>query len=238
MITSFILVSVFAGLLAFGVALLFGASFWLGFGVYTLVGSTSLILLSIAKMAAGIRTDHTVSSTATDRLKKMENHQTAESSANQQNAVIQPSMRILAVDDDPFILELIPMISTKAGFTEVTSAASGEQALKLLDSSDTIFDCLLLDISMPDMNGIELCRCIRQINRYRHTPIIMLTAMRDMASMGDAYRAGATEYATKPFDIEKLTSRLRLVQEAIHTQQDKGPALHEGRGSNRAAVLN
>lgn len=238
MIISFILISGFAGLLAFVVALLFGASFWLGIGVYTLVGSASLILLSTAKAVAGIRTDHMVPSPAIDHSNKLDNHQSAESSASQQDAFIQTSLRILAVDDDPFILELIPMISAKAGFTEVTPAASGEQALKLLVSSDTTFDCLLLDIGMPDMNGIELCRCVRQIPLYRQTPIIMLTAMRDMASMGEAYRAGATEYATKPFDIEKLTSRLRLVQEALHAQRDAGPARHEVTGSNRAVVRN
>lgn len=54
------------------------------------------------------------------------------------------------------------MISAKAGFSEVTPAASGEQALELLASSDVIFDCLLFDISMPGTDGIELCRCVRQ----------------------------------------------------------------------------
>lgn len=77
--------------------------------------------------------------------------------------VAETEIRILVVDDDPFILELIPMISAKAGFSQVTPAASGEEALELLTGSDTLFDCLLLDISMPGMDGIELCRRVRQI---------------------------------------------------------------------------
>lgn len=238
MIISYVIVSVFAGLLASVAALFFGASFWLAVGLYALVGSAVLILLPAAQMVASILVDRPESRTVTDRRNGTDDQHSAGPSASQQGAVMETSMKILAVDDDPFILELIPMISAKAGFSEVVPAASGEQALELLDNPDMFFDCLLLDIGMPDMNGIELCRCVRQIPRYRQTPIIMLTAMRDMASMGEAYRAGASEYATKPFDIEKLTSRLRLVQEALHAQRDTGPARHEVTGSNRAVVRN
>ena len=146
------------------------------------------------------------------------------------------SIRILAVDDDPFILELIPMISAKVGFSEVTPAASGEEALGLLTRGDTRFDCLLFDISMPGMDGIELCRRVRQIPRYHQTPIIMLTAMRDMKNMGDAYRAGATDYATKPFDIEELGMRLRVAQETIQSQRETGSPGQEGSGHHRRPV--
>ena len=91
-----------------------------------------------------------------------------------------------------------------------------------------IFDCLLFDISMPGMDGVELCRCVRQFPQYRQTPVIMLTAMRDMTHMGDAYRAGATDYVTKPFDIEELGLRLHAAQEAIRLQQEMVPARRHG----------
>ncbi|WP_254892574.1 PleD family two-component system response regulator [Roseovarius sp. A-2] len=106
------------------------------------------------------------------------------------------------------------MISAKVGFSRVRPVVSGEQALKLLESTESVFDCLLFDINMPDMDGIELCRRVRQIPRYRETPIVMLTAMRDMKHMGEAFRAGATDYVSKPFDIEELGARLQLAQEA------------------------
>ena len=123
------------------------------------------------------------------------------------------SMKILAVDDDPFILGLIPAIAAKAGFCEAVSLASGQLALEELEKAGSIFDCLLLDISMPEMNGVELCQRARQISGYKHTPIIMLTGMRDRKSMNDAFQAGATDYVTKPFEISELSERLSWVRE-------------------------
>lgn len=230
MIVGYVLVSVLAGLLASVVALLLGASFWLAFGLYVLVGSAVLILLPAALMVASLLVGRAKAPTATGLWNETGNPHSAEPSASQHHAIVETSMRILAVDDDPFILELIPMISAKAGFSEVVSAASGEQALKLLASSDIVFDCLLLDISMPGMDGVELCQRVRQIPLYRQTPIIMLTAMRDMINMGDAYRAGATDYATKPFSIDELGTRLRLAQEAIYAQRETDSVRHEATG--------
>ena len=228
MIVGYILIGAIAGLLASVVALLLGASFWLALGLYTLVGSVTVILLPAARMVASILIDLDETPPITDHWNETDNLRLADSSASQQASDIETSMRILAVDDDPFILELIPMISAKTGFSEVAPAASGKQALKLLASSEIVFDCLLLDISMPDMDGIELCRRIRQIPQYSQTPIIMLTAKRDMANMGDAYRAGATDYATKPFDIEELGTRLRMAQKMIRAQRDPVHVSQEG----------
>lgn len=232
MIVGYILIGAVAGLLASAVALLLGASFWLALGLYTLVGSAAVIVVTSARMIAGVLVVRAKAATVTDRWKETDNLRPAETSTSQRGTVIDTSMRILAVDDDPFILELIPMISAKAEFSEVTPAASGGQALDLLASSDVMFDCLLIDISMPDMDGVELCQRVRQIPQYRQTPIIMLTAMRDMTNMGDAYRAGATDYVTKPFEIEELASRLRLAQEATDAKRETGLARHEDSGTN------
>ena len=86
-------------------------------------------------------------------------------------------MKILAVDDEPFILELLPMLAAKSGFPDVTTAHSGDLALETLVQASAPFDCLLLDINMPGMDGIELCSRVRQLDRYEKTPILMLTAM-------------------------------------------------------------
>ncbi|EAQ24842.1 response regulator [Roseovarius sp. 217] len=227
MVVGYVLVGALAGLIASVVALLLGASFWLAFGLYPLVGSAILVLLPAARMLVGHLADQGKAAIAGDSGNPQGYAPLIEPAPDRPVAVTEAPMRILAVDDDAFILELIPMISAKAGFSEVTPAASGEEALKLLTGSDTPFDCLLLDISMPGMNGIEFCRRVRQIPRYRQTPIVMLTAMRDVANIGDAYRAGATEYATKPFDIEELGMRLRRAQETVHAQRGTGPARQE-----------
>ena len=124
-------------------------------------------------------------------------------------------MKILAVDDDPYILELMPLLGAKLGFPDITTARSGEIALEALESHKQPFDCLILDINMPAMDGIELCRQVRQVAKYRQTPIVMLTAMSERHFMDAAFKAGATDYATKPFDISELGARLRIAQELV-----------------------
>ncbi len=230
MTVGYILVGAVVGLLASVAALLVGASFWLALGLYTLLGSFAVILLPVARMVAGIFIDYGEAPATTGNWNETATQRLAAPSASRQGAATETSMRILAVDDDPFILELISKISAKAVFSEVTAATSGEQALRLLADSDMVFDCLLFDIDMPGMDGIELCKRVPQIPQYLQTPIVMLTAKRDMENMGDAYRAGATDYATKPFVIEELGTRLRMAQKTIHVQREPSHAKQEGTG--------
>ena len=122
-------------------------------------------------------------------------------------------MRILAVDDEPYIRELMPMMAARVGFPDVTTVASGAHALDSL--SEAVFDCIILDINMPEMDGIELCRRIRALPAYRQTPVLMLTAMSERDFMVQAFKAGATDYVTKPFDIHELGARLRIAEELM-----------------------
>ena len=117
-------------------------------------------------------------------------------------------MRILAVDDDPSILEVLDATLSALEGYDVTTAYSGQQALRILDGDSEGFDCLLLDIQMPDMNGIELCRETRTRNAYARVPVLMLTAMSQRSYIAEAFRAGATDYITKPFDLVDLRTRL------------------------------
>lgn len=127
-------------------------------------------------------------------------------------------MKLLVVDDEPSILELLKTALNALGSYDVHIASSGEDALRQLDKEDPPFDCLLLDIQMPNMNGIQLCREVRNFPEYSDTPIIMLTAMSEKKYVDDAFMAGATDYLTKPFDFLELRSRLgtarKLVQES------------------------
>lgn len=127
-------------------------------------------------------------------------------------------MRILAVDDDPSILELLPLIAARAGFPDVTTMPSADLALDALEDSNETFDCLMLDIQMPGMDGIDLCRHVRAMPAYAKAPIIMLTAMTEKDYIDRAFRAGATDYATKPFDITELGARLRMAKELVTAQ--------------------
>ena len=117
-------------------------------------------------------------------------------------------MRILAVDDDPSILELLICVLNAFGYEDVTTARSGREALNILNAASEPFDCLLLDVQMPEMNGITLCEAARNLPDYRFTPIIMVTAMVQKQYIDEAFELGATDYVTKPFEFADLKQRL------------------------------
>ncbi|WP_158214545.1 two-component system response regulator [Phaeobacter sp. 22II1-1F12B] len=131
-------------------------------------------------------------------------------------ARLQEELRVLAVDDDHNILQLLKTALSAFHFN-ISISDSGANALKLIERQEKPFDCFLLDIQMPNMNGIMLCKEIRKLPAYRQSPILMLTAMSDREYVDLAFVAGATDYVTKPFDFLELRSRMsaaqRLVQE-------------------------
>ncbi len=130
-------------------------------------------------------------------------------------------MRILSVDDDPIILELLTEILASIGHTEVTTAESAAQAFELLKADCVPYDCFLLDIQMPEIDGIQLCAAIRSMPQYRRTPILMITAMSDKAYIDKAFTAGATDYVTKPFDVVELGARVRVAERLVDAQRYK-----------------
>jgi DNA-binding response OmpR family regulator len=126
-------------------------------------------------------------------------------------------MKILAVDDDDLIRELLSEILKAHGYENVTMAESGEDALRKINAVNTPFDAFMFDIQMPGMDGIELCRQVRGYDIYRKSPVIMITAMNDKEYVDNAFRAGATDYVTKPFDTTELVTRIRLA-ERLHQE--------------------
>ncbi|SFH34847.1 response regulator [Sulfitobacter dubius] len=128
-------------------------------------------------------------------------------------------MKILAVDDNQFIREFLPAILKDTDFSNVTVAASGKEALAIIEATTQPFDCLLLDIVMPFMDGITLCRKIRAISSYRTTPIIMLTLKSDAISIEKAFAAGANDYIVKPFEVREVERRLRVIQRLLDSSE-------------------
>ena len=118
-------------------------------------------------------------------------------------------MRILAVDDDPIVLELLKGALTGDDMKcDLTCCASAEEAIEVMDADPEEFDCFLLDIMLPGIDGIELCDSIRQTVAYRSTPIIMITASRETDLMRRAFGAGATDFVTKPLNGLDLGARI------------------------------
>lgn len=119
-------------------------------------------------------------------------------------------MKILAVDDDELIREILGATLEAHGYTDVTMADCGEDALRKIAASATPFDGFMFDIQMPGMDGTELCQQVRQMEQYKNSPVIMITAMNNKEYVDRAFMAGATDYVTKPFDTTELMTRIRL----------------------------
>lgn len=136
-------------------------------------------------------------------------------------------MKLLAVDDDESIRDLLPMILEDVGITDVTVASSAQNALRVISETPTPFECFLLDIQMPGGDGIDLCDTIRKLPAHQKTPIIMLTAMHDKSFIDDAFAVGATDYVTKPFDIPEFHSRVRMSKLLSDEQRKVQDLLHK-----------
>lgn len=120
------------------------------------------------------------------------------------------SPRILAVDDDEDILALIKLILKQHGL-EMIQATSGMEALERL--THDLPDLVILDLMMPEMDGLEVCRHIRADPRTAHLPVMILTARTQPESRAEAFRAGADDYVTKPVHPGELVARLRAILE-------------------------
>lgn len=122
-------------------------------------------------------------------------------------------MHLIAVDDEPAILELLQLIIQTFGAHTVETASCVTDALELVARPDCPeIDCFLIDIQMPDTDGIALCEILRDHPRHSQAPIVMLTAMADKSYVDKAFAAGATDYITKPFDIDDLRGRIQLIE--------------------------
>ena len=119
-------------------------------------------------------------------------------------------MRIMVVDDDELFKELIFTALASMGFDEPAYASSAEEALQFAQEAKDPFGTFLLDINLPEKNGVELCRELRQLPDYRTTPIIMITASRKHELMQDAFAAGATDFVNKPIDGLELGTRVKV----------------------------
>src|SRR5258706_473096 len=116
--------------------------------------------------------------------------------------------RILVVDDEPDLLELVRVNLSQAGF-EVDTAETGRHALERARRSAP--DLLILDLMLPDLSGTEVCRHLRADAAIGQIPIIMLTARADEVDRVVGLEIGADDYVTKPFSPRELTLRVRAV---------------------------
>lgn len=158
-------------------------------------------------------------------------------------------MRILAVDDDPFIRELFPVMFEAAHLTDLAIAEDGKHALAMISAAEEPFDCLLLDVDMPHMNGLELCAKIRALPDYSEKPILMLTARTDTLAIDSAFIAGANDYISKPFNLKEVFNRIKVAErlgklektilqvDATETATDAPRGVHQFELSDKLRLL-
>lgn len=113
---------------------------------------------------------------------------------------------ILVVDDEVGALTLIGIMLERGGF-EVLKARDAYAALEVLETNTP--DLLILDVMMPGMNGIELCRRIREMPKMTGVPVVMLSARGDPASVDAGLEAGADDYLQKPILHHDLLTKIR-----------------------------
>ncbi|NOT45868.1 MAG: response regulator transcription factor [Acidobacteria bacterium] len=121
--------------------------------------------------------------------------------------------RILLVDDDmPIQRALAPLLRSRGYDVEV--AGSGAEALRALDARAP--DLVVLDLGLPDIEGVEVCRRIRAVSAI---PVIVLSARATEADKVDALDLGADDYVTKPFGPEELLARIRTALRRVHAEE-------------------
>jgi DNA-binding response OmpR family regulator len=126
---------------------------------------------------------------------------------------------VLIIEDDATIARFVELELKHAGY-DVTRAVDGPSGLSVLDCTEV--DLVILDLMLPDMDGIEVAREIRR--RGRDLPILMLTARAETHDVVSGFDAGADDYMRKPFEIPELLSRVRaLLKRTRSSQRQSGP---------------
>ncbi|WP_458121287.1 PP2C family protein-serine/threonine phosphatase [Paenibacillus sp. Z6-24] len=134
-------------------------------------------------------------------------------------------MNILIVDDNPTNVIIIREILKREQYTNIVTSASAREMFEHLGLGEpdavarakaNSFDLILLDMMMPEMDGIEACRIIQQHELLKDIPIIMVTAVGDSKKLAEALDAGAMDYVTKPINKVELLARMRLALRLKH----------------------
>jgi DNA-binding response OmpR family regulator len=119
-------------------------------------------------------------------------------------------MKILLVEDEPNVVSLIKRALADNGY-EISVAMDGRSGLQM--SNDHDFDLVILDIMLPGMNGVEICRNIRRQNEQ--VPILMLTALGTTENIVTGLDSGADDYLVKPFKLAELSARVRTLTRRV-----------------------
>lgn len=115
-------------------------------------------------------------------------------------------LKILIVDDSPTMRRILVNTVIKAGYSDVKEAEDGRDALAKLMAGE--FDLLMTDWNMPNMNGLELVQTVRQDDKLKNIPILMVTTRNMKEDIVNAIKSGVNGYIVKPFDAKTLNAKI------------------------------
>lgn len=129
-------------------------------------------------------------------------------------------MNILVIEDDEVVRTLVQRVLQKNNYT-VSVAAEAEEGERLANTQP--FDCIILDLALPDKNGLEVCKDLR--DRGNKTPILILSARKNIDTKVSGLHSGADDYLTKPFDNKELLARIEAITRRSQQSNDNNEHL-------------
>ncbi len=132
---------------------------------------------------------------------------------------------ILAIDDEKDILKLLQYNLERDGY-QVLTAKSGEEGLELARAKRP--DLVILDLMLPEMDGLEVCKILRSNKETKHIPILMLTAKTSEIDQVVGFELGASDYISKPFSVKVLTARVKNIFRSLEPKKDDSGVLKSG----------
>lgn len=130
------------------------------------------------------------------------------------------AIKILAIDDDPALMELLNIVLTAQGF-KVKTATSGAQGVRLVRDFNP--DIIILDLMMPEMNGWEVCKKVRE---FSHIPILILSALDNPGDVASALDSGADDYLVKPVPTGVLVAHINNLTRRSGLSHQDGASLY------------
>ena len=120
------------------------------------------------------------------------------------------SIHILVVDDFPTMRKIVRSVLKQLGFSNISEAEDGENALQMLRSNNSI-EFIVSDWNMPKITGIELLKAVRSDPKLKHLPFLMVTAEADKENIVEAVKAGVSNYIVKPFNAATMREKIEKI---------------------------
>lgn len=127
--------------------------------------------------------------------------------------------KILIIEDDAAILEILSFNLDRDGY-DVVVCTDGREGLEM--AANLLPDLVILDLMLPTIDGIEVCRSLRSEKQTKHLPVLMLTAKSEEADQLVGFTVGADDYVTKPFSVKVLLQRIRVLLNRRQQQEETG----------------